>query len=67
MAQKYEIYHETGWDDAQQSPIYERLTIVKNEKAAVDFVNDIDNVGRYGNMLIKVKSKGQVWEFNDRM
>lgn len=66
MAQKYEIYHETGWDESSQSPSYEKLTTIKNEQAAIDFVNDLTNIGKYGNMIIKLKSKGQVWTFNER-
>lgn len=65
MAQKYEIYHETGWDEKAQSPIYEKLTTVKNEQLAIDFVNNIDNIGIYGNMLIKLKSKGDIWTYNE--
>ena len=64
MAQKYEIYSETGWNESTQSPEYERLTTVKNENAAIDFVNDIDNIGKYGNMLIKMKSDGMNKTFN---
>lgn len=66
MAQKYEIYHETGWDDSNQSPTYERLTTVKNEQSAINFVNDIENIGKYGNMIIKLKSKGNIWTYNER-
>lgn len=66
MAQKYEIYHETGWDELNQSPTYEKLTTVKNEQSAIDFVNDLDNIGKYGNMTIRLKSKGQVWTFNEK-
>lgn len=66
MAQKYEILHETDWDESTQSPIYERLSVVKNEQAAVDFVNDIDNIGKYGNMVIRLKSGGSVMTYNDR-
>lgn len=66
MAQKYEIYHEVDWDEASQSPEYERLTTVKNEHAAIDFVNDLDNIGKYGNMIIKMKSKGSLLTYNDR-
>ena len=66
MAQKYEIYHETGWDEKTQSPQYEKLTTVKNEQAAFAFVNDLDNVGKYGNMLIKLKAKGETWLFNEK-
>lgn len=65
MAQKYDIYHETGWDENAQSPIYEKLTTVKNEQSAIEFVNDVDNVGKYGNMLIKLKSKGDIWTYNE--
>ena len=66
MAQKYEIYHETGWDENSQSPTYERLTVVKNEQAAFEFVNDLDNIGKYGNMIIKMKSKGNLFEYNEK-
>lgn len=66
MAQKYEIYHETGWNDSDQSPTYEKLTTVKNEQSAIDFVNDIGNIGKYGNMIIRMKSKGSVWTYNEK-
>ena len=66
MAQKYEIYHEVGWDETTQSPEYERLTTVKNEQAAIEFVNDLNNVSKYGDMIIKLKSKGKVWSYDDR-
>lgn len=66
MAQKYEIYHETGWDESSQSPKYERLTTAKNEQSAIEFVNDLDNIGRYGNMLIRMKSRGSTLTYNER-
>ena len=65
MAQKYEIYHESGWDETSQSPAYTKLTTVKNEQAAFNFVNDLDNIGRYGNMVIKLKANGSMLTFND--
>ena len=65
MAQKYEIYHESGWDETSQSPVYAKLTTVKNEQAAFNFVNDLDNIGRYGNMVIKLKANGSMLTFND--
>lgn len=66
MAQKYEIYHEVGWDDKSQSPEYEKLTTVKNEQSALGFINDLENVGIYGNMIVKMKNKGQTLTFNER-
>lgn len=66
MAQKYEIYHETGWDESKQVPEYERLTTVKNEQAAISFIQDLDNIGKYGNMIIKMKSNGQMLTYNER-
>lgn len=66
MAQKYDIYHEVDWDESTQSPEYERLTTVKNERAAIDFVNDLDNVGKYGNMIIKMRSNGNMLTYNER-
>ena len=66
MAKKYEIYHETGWNESEQSPEYERLTTIKNENAAIDFINDIDNIGKYGNMLIRMKSDGRMLTYNER-
>lgn len=66
MAQKYEILHEVGWDDSTQSPEYERLTTVKNEQSAIDFVNDVGNIGKYGNMMIRMKSNGNIWTYNER-
>jgi len=66
MAQKYEIYHETGWDEDTQSPEYERISTVKNEQAAIDFATNIDNIGKYGNMLIRMKSNGNFWTYNEK-
>ena len=66
MAQKYEIYHETGWDDKVSQPIYERLTTFKNERAAIDFINNVDNVGKYGNMLLFSKVNGKMLVYNDQ-
>ena len=65
MAQKYEILQETGWNENSQSPEYERISTVKNEQAAIDFVNDINNIGKYGDMIIRMKSKGNVWIYNE--
>ena len=61
MAQKYEILCETGWNDRTNEPEYEKLTTMKNEQSAVDFVNDVDNVGKYGSMIIRVKSGGKTY------
>lgn len=66
MAQKYEILHEIDWDETTQSPVYERLSVVKNEQAAVDFVNNVDNIGKYGNMVIKLKSNGNTSIYNEK-
>lgn len=66
MAQKYEIYHEVGWDETKQSAVYERLTTLKNEQSAIAFINDIENIGKHGNMLIKLKAKGSVWSYNEK-
>lgn len=66
MSKKYDILYESGWDESSQSPNYERLTTVKNEQAAIDFATNIDNIGKYGNMLIRMKSNGNTWTFNDR-
>ena len=65
MAQKYEILHETGWNEETNEPEYERLTTFKNERAAVDFAIDLNNVRKYGNMLIRMKSNGNVWTYNE--
>ena len=66
MAQKYEIYHETGWDEHNQSPEYEKLTMLKNEQAAIDFIQNINNIGKYGNMQIRMKSNGSIRIYNER-
>lgn len=66
MAQKYEIYHEIGWDEKKQSSEYEKLMTVKNEQAAFQFVEDIENIGRYGNMIIKMKAKGNTLTYNEQ-
>ena len=66
MAQKYEILQETGWNENSQSPEYERISTVKNEQAAIDFVNDLNNIGKYGDMIIRLKAKGSIWTYNER-
>ena len=65
MAQKYEILYESGWNDQANKPEYEKLTTMKNEQSAVEFVNDIDNVGKYGNMIIRVKAGGKTYIYNE--
>lgn len=66
MAQKYEIFHEVGWDDSSQSPEYEKLTTLKNEQAAFAFIRDLDNVGKYGNMVVRMKHQGEFKTYNER-
>jgi hypothetical protein len=66
MSQKYEILYESGWNDQTNEPEYEKLTTMKNEQSAVEFVNDIDNVGKYGNMIIRVKSGGKTYIYSER-
>lgn len=66
MAQKYEIFQDVGWDEATQSPIYERLTTVKNEQAAFGFIHDLDNIGKYGDMVVRLKTNGQYKTYNER-
>ena len=66
MSQKYEILHEVGWDSLSQSHSYERLTTVKNEQAAIDFVSNVNNIGKYGDMIIRMKSNGNIWTYNER-
>ena len=66
MAQKYEIYHEVGWDESNNSPIYKRLTTLKSEQAAIGFIGDIDNVGKYGNMKLYSKVGGKVLTFDEK-
>lgn len=65
MQQKYEILYETGWSNSTQSPKYEKLTTIKNEQAAIDFVNDINNIGKYGDMIIRMKSNGTLKTYNE--
>ena len=61
MAQKYVIFHETEWNEREQKMAYKRLTTFKNEKEAIKFVNDIDNIGTYGNMIVRtVSGNGEV-------
>ena len=66
MAQKIEILHEVGWDTKTNAPEYERLTTVKNEQAAISFVNDLDNIGIYGNMIARIKHGGSYLVYNER-
>ena len=65
MAQKYEIYHESGWDENTNSPTYEKLTTLKNEQSAMFFINDVENLGKYGNMIVKMKHNGETLTYND--
>ncbi len=66
MSNKYDIYHETGWLNSSQSPSYEKITTVKNEREAIDFATNMENISRYGDMLIRMRSNGNVWTYNDK-
>jgi len=66
MSNKYDIYHETGWLNSSQSPSYEKITTVKNERAAIDFATNMENISRYGDMLIRMRSNGYVFTYNDK-
>ena len=66
MPNKYDIYCESGWLNNSQSPSYEKITTVKNERAAIDFATNIENISRYGDMLIRMRSNGNTWTYNDR-
>ena len=66
MAQKYEIFHEIGWDDSSQCPEYDKLTTLKNEQAAFAFIRDLDNVGKYGNMIVRMKYQGEFKTYNEQ-
>lgn len=66
MSNKYDIYHETGWLNSSQSPSYEKITTVKNERVAIDFATNIENISRYGDMLIRMRSNGDVFTYNDK-
>lgn len=66
MAKKYEIYHEVGWDEVNCKPEYKKLTIFKSEDKAIDFANDIDNIGNYGNMIVTTKENGKEVVYNER-
>lgn len=65
MAQKYEILHEVGWDDRTNTPEYDKLTTIKNEQAAINFIHDMGNIGKYGNMVVRTKSNGVTWTYNE--
>lgn len=66
MAQKYEVFHEIGWNERTNSAEYEKLTTMKNEKAAIAFINNLDNIGKYGNMFIEAKLGGKMYMYNER-
>lgn len=66
MAQKYEIYYEIGWDDLSMQVKYERLTTLKNENSAIDFIRDANNVGRYGTMKIRKKTKEGTYVYDEQ-
>ena len=61
MAQKYIIYQEIGWDDNANVPKYKKLTTFKNEQSVIEFVGDLDNIGRYGNMIVKTTVNGTTY------
>ena len=65
MAQKFEIYREVGWDDRLGETEFEKLTSMKNEQAAIDFAGDINNIGKYGNMLVFKKTNGKVYCYSE--
>lgn len=65
MAQKFEIYREVGWDDRLGETEFEKLTSMKNEQAAIDFARDINNIGKYGNMLVFKKTNGKVYFYSE--
>ena len=65
MAQKFEIYREVGWDDRLGETEFEKLTSMKNEQAAIDFAGDINNIGKYGNMLVFKKTNGKVYFYSE--
>lgn len=65
MAQKYEIYREVGWNDRLGETEFEKLTSMKNEQAAIDFAGDINNIGKYGNMLVFKKTNGKVYFYSE--
>jgi len=66
MATKYEIYHEVDWDEKKQAPVYEKLTTLKNEQSAIDFVNNLDNIRIHGDMFIQYKTDGNIWRYNEQ-
>ena len=66
MAKKYEIFQEIRFDDSDAVKEVKRLTTVKNEQTAIAFVEDIDNVGKYGDMFIQVKANGHIGTYKDR-
>lgn len=65
MAQKFEIYREVGWNDRLGETEFEKLTSMKNEQAAIDFAGDINNIGKYGNMLVFKKTNGKVYFYSE--
>ena len=67
MAQKYEIYHETGWDESTNTPTYKRLTVLKSEQAAIEFISDIENIGKYGNLRLCSKVNGKMLTFDEKL
>lgn len=66
MPQKYEVYHEVGWDEKTGTAKYERLKTIKNEKEALAFANSIENIGKYGNMRIEARLGGVSYTYNEK-
>jgi len=66
MARKYEIYQELRFEDTGAIKGYNRLTTQRNEQAAIDFVEDIENIRKYGDMIIQVKANGHIGTYSNR-
>ena len=65
MAQKYEVYRKS-YNEEHTHVTLERITTTKNEQAAINFITNPANVGRYGDMKLVTKVQGQVKTYNEQ-
>ena len=53
MKVKYEVFKEKDYGEVYGRPGYERVCSVRGEKEAMEFINDLNNIRRYGEMLLE--------------
>lgn len=69
MKVKYEVFKEKDYGEVYGKPGYERVSSFRGEKEAMDFVSDLNNIRRYGEMLLEKRdSDGSryFWDASER-